>query len=408
VIENLSWWAFLGLVPVAYWLLPARFRAGALALASLGFLFSVSPVTVAFMLGLALLVFYGLELSPMPAAAGNGPGLSILPEKIGNARLSTWLFFAVLAYLIWYKYTPQVMPSLFGKSSIAQIVIPLGLSYYSFKLMHYALERGRGTLPPHNVQEFVTWMFLMPTFSSGPIERFDHFESMRETEFRMEFVIEGLTRIVQGLVKRFVLVDQLGSVLQYLSGSDLVGFAHGLDGQPGIWVVWAYLFLGLVNLYLDFSAYSDIAIGASRLFGFKIIENFRYPLLASSLGDFWSRWHISLTSWCRAYVYMPVIGMTRSPYAATIATFALVGLWHAGSTLWLAWGLWHGIGLSLALRWSRFAQKKKIKFFKTQWGKVAGWALTMLFASLGGAFDTYYNVGGVADAFHLMGRAFGL
>ncbi len=414
MIQNLSWWVFLGLAPLVYWLAPARFRAGILIIASFTVLALISPVSVAFMVALSLFVYFVLKYAaPTPGIAviEGDPSIAAtpyLPNKIGKIRMTTWMFFLVLGYLFWYKYTPQISSFLIPDSSFAHIAIPIGISYFAFKLMHYALERGRGTLPAHNIQDFVSWMFLMPTFTSGPIERFDHFQAHKETTFRFAFVVEGLTRIAQGLVKRFILVDQLTHLAVYLAGENIVDFAHGVGGQQGALVVWAYLFVAVVILYLDFSAYTDIAIGASRLFGLRIMENFDYPLLATNITDFWKRWHMSLTGWCRAYVYMPMIGITRNPHLAVIVTFLLVGLWHAGTIHWLAWGLWHGCGQAFAIQWQRFSQRRKIKFFKTRPGKIVGWAMTMAYVSLGGALVAFYETGDFSDSFLLMGRAFGI
>ena len=418
MIQNPSWWIFLVLVPLVYWLAPARFRPAILMIASFSVLALISPLSVAFMVALSLFVYFILKYTaPTPGIATiqGDPSVAAtpyLPSKIGNVRMTTWMFFVVLGYLVWYKYTPQVADWLAPKSSLADIAVPVGISYFAFKLMHYALERGRGTLPAHNIQDFVSWMFLMPTFTSGPIERFDHFQANKETTFQFAFVVEGLTRITQGLVKRFILVDQLTQLCIYLASDDLISFAHGNAGQEGVWAVWAYLFVALVVLYLDFSAYTDIAIGASRMFGFKIMENFDYPLLATNITDFWKRWHMSLTGWCRAYVYMPLIGMTRNPYLAVIATFLLVGVWHAGTIHWVAWGLWHGCGQAGALLWQRFAQRRKFTFFKSRPGKIVGWAMTMAYVSLGGALVAFHGAtagnGTFWDSFVLMGRAFGI
>lgn len=408
MIQNIDWWVFLGLAPVVYWFLPIRFRPAFLSLASLSVLLAMAPGSIILMLAVALIVYFTLKLAAIPEAPNSPGGVGILPFKIGNVRITTWMFFAVLAYLVWYKYTPQIAPYVLPHSDFGNIAVPVGISYFSFKLMHYALERGHGTIPAHNLQDFISWLFLMPTFTSGPIERFDHFQITKEDKFQLDFAVEGLSRIAQGLIKRFVLVDQIGKLMVYYSGDNIVDFVNGVNGQPGVFAVWAYLVLALVVLYLDFSAYSDIAIGASRLFGFKIIENFNYPLLATNLTEFWKRWHMSLTGWCRAYVYMPVIGITRNPYVAVIATFVLVGLWHAGTIHWLAWGLWHGCGQAAVLHWGRFAQRRRIKFFKTSFGKILGWAMTLAYASLGGALVSFYEKGEFLDSFRLMGRAFGI
>ena len=406
MIQELNWWLFLAIVPIASWLLPLRFRFPLLGAASLVVLFALAPLFIAQMLALSLLVYGAFALQARVVA---GPPIALLSRGPRLAvNLGGILCLIILGYLFHYKYWPQIAGLFWHRPTLMELAIPLGISYFCFKIMHYALERERGNLPPHGLPEYLAWLFLMPTFTSGPIERFEHFLEERTDKFSFGLVVEGGTRIAQGLVKRFVLVEQLNHYIAQFSGPDLTAFAHGLGGQPGPLAVWAYLALSLVILYLDFSAYSDIAIGASRLFGLRIMENFDFPLLATNLADFWRRWHMSLTGWCRAYIYMPVIGMTRNPYIAVIVTFILVGLWHGGSIHWLAWGLWHGGGQAGALRWGQFARKRKIGFFKTVPGKLTGWVLTFGYVTLGGALVAFYQNGHFLDSFWLMGRAFGV
>jgi alginate O-acetyltransferase complex protein AlgI len=173
-------------------------------------------------------------------------------------------------------------------------------------------------------------------------------------------------------------------------------------------VIWAFLALTLLYVYLDFSAYTDIAIGSSRLFGLRIMENFNLPFLATSLQGFWQRWHMTLANWCRTYIYMPMIGLTRNPYAAVIATFVVMGLWHAASPHWVAWGLWHGLGMAGILVWQRFATRRKIRFFKTRAGAVTGWAMTMAYVTLGGAFTLLHGREPVFQSVRLIAAAFGV
>ena len=173
-------------------------------------------------------------------------------------------------------------------------------------------------------------------------------------------------------------------------------------------VVWAALLLTLAYVYLDFSAYTDIAIGSARLFGLKIMENFNLPFLATSLQNFWQRWHMTLANWCRTYIYMPMIGLTRNPYWAVIATFVVMGLWHSAGPHWVAWGLWHGLGLAFLLQWSRFTAKRKIKIMKSPGGKVAGWAMTMCYVALGGAFTAMHQQASISVSLAIIASAFGL
>ena len=405
MIDTPAWWLFIAVLPLIYWLLPSRIRPVLLAVVSLVVLFALSPVDMVVMLGIGVFVYAVFAYAEAPALQAIGRRFSRLPlagRALGPVTL-------VLLYLFWFKYLVPITTALGVNSRIAVIVIPLGISYFSFKIINYALEKSRSMLPPHGLQDYLSWLFLMPTFTAGPIEPFEHYLAGRETKFQVSFIVEGGTRIVQGLVKKFVLGDSVvrlsDTLLGVDAGRDIIDLAHGGSGPA---TVWAFLLLSVVAAYLDFSGYSDIAIGASRLFGLKIIENFNYPFLATNLGDFWRRWHMSLVNWCRAYVFMPLVGITRNPFIAIVATFFVIGLWHAGSLLWISWGLWHGIGQVVMQKWVRFAQRRKIKFFRTSVGTATGWTMTMGYVALGDAFVVMYRQGGYLEAWRLIGRAFGL
>jgi alginate O-acetyltransferase complex protein AlgI len=408
MIQNLDWWIFLLIAPVAYWLAPARLRPALLAIASFGVLIALAPAAVLPMAALGLGVYGTYELAERaPALAWAAEG-SAVAQGFARVRGLGLPILVVALYLFWFKYVPPLARMVSPDLSLAGVAAPIGLSYFSFKLLHYAIERSRGGLKGHSLADYLSWLFLMPTFTAGPIERLDHYLANRSDEFRTAYLVEGGTRIAQGLVKKFCLSAGVLLLCNRVTGPDMVRFAHAGGGLHGAAEVWVLLILALVNLYLDFSAYSDIAIGASRVFGLTITENFKYPLLATNLTEFWGRWHMSLTGWCRAYIYMPLVGHTRNPPLAIIVTFAAVGLWHAGTIHWLAWGLWHGFGQAGVQLWARFAQKRRIKWFKTPAGRVAGWAMTLSYVAIGGTLVTYYPNGSLADSLRLMGRAFGI
>lgn len=407
MIQNLDWWLFTALLPIAYWLAPARYRPVLLTGVSLFVLVALSPLDMLAMVAISGLVYVACSAGQIPVLAfADGP-LQAIAARTPFPGRATLPVAAILFYLFWFKYLLPVT-STFGISpQVANVAVPLGISYFSFKLIHYAIEGSRDMLPPHKYQDYMSWLFLMPTFTAGPIERFEHYLKHRESEFHIDYVIEGGTRIIQGLVKKFVLGFVVDQIIKDLTGNDLIGFIHGTQGSPGVPAVWAVLLLSVLAAYLDFSAYTDIALGASRLFGLRIMENFDYPFLATNLGDFWRRYHMTLVNWCRAYVYMPFVGLTRNPYAAVTLTFAVIGLWHSGSLGWLCWGLWQGLGQVVMQLWVRWAQRRKIKYFKATPGKLTGWAMTMAYVSLGDAFVIPFHVGGFGDSLTLIARGFG-
>jgi len=339
---------------VVFWLLPRRFRAAFLSLVSLGLLLAIEPGSVLALVGWSIL-FY--RLAPL-----------------GRERL--WvpaLVLGVLGWLAFHKYVPPLFAAIAGGGNGADLVIPLGISYYTFKLIHYALEVRRGTLPEHDLRDFACWILLAPIFSAGPIQRFDRFLAEREERLGRDAVVNGLTRIVHGLVKKLALGWAVVWVLQRFGGTE-----HAIRYLDEISTARAWFVCGLVYLgvYLDFSAYTDLAIGTSRLFGFRIMENFHWPIFATSIGRFWTRWHMTLAGWCQSYIYMPLIGLTRNPYLAVYATFTAIGLWHAGSLTFLLWGLYHSTGVAVYHLWRRRLRGRLPRWLP---GPVGGWVLTQLF-----------------------------
>ena len=400
MIQTPEWWLFLLLAPVVYWLVPLRARLPLLALASMVLLALYLKTDLIVMLLVAAAVFAATRV---PASV-----VARMPVPLAALFRSPWAIWLVLLYFVWSKYLPALLQGLSAGGTLAA-VIPLGVSYFSFKLMHYAIEARRGNLPVHGTADFAGWLFLAPIFTAGPIERFEHFLKEREIAvFRWTFIIEGVMRIAHGLVKKFVLGWIVLEMIDQVTGkAGLVGLAQAAQAAP-FWQVWAALVLTLVYVYFDFSGYTDIAIGSARLFGLKIMENFNMPLIATNLQMFWQRWHMTLANFCRTYIYMSMIGLTRNPYAAVLATFATMGVWHSAGPHWVAWGLWHGAGLAWLLYWGQLQRKHKVAVFASGFGAILGWILTIGFVSLGGAFTALYAKAPFGDSLRLIGMAFGL
>ena len=307
------------------------------------------------------------------------------------------LIAGLLIHLAAYKYLPVFLG--------LKTTLPLGLSFYSFKLIHYAIERGRGTLRPTTLPVFCTWLLSFPTFTAGPIERFDHFEKHRQVRATRDDVVEGLTRLIHGLVKKFVIVELILSELSLdASGKWLITHA---DTAP-VLAVWRFASCSLLHTWIEFSAYCDLAIGASLLFGLRVAENFNWPIFAPNITVFWKRWHMTLAGFCQAYVYLPIMGLTRSPYAAGFATFLATGLWHSGSLNYLLWGLWHGLGVAVFLTWQR---TKRVRGWK-RWNHKAlvplGTFITFSFVSAGTLLASTSEAGRPLDSLRLMLRFVGV
>ncbi len=398
MIYSSIWWLFLLLGPILYWSLPARLRAP--------FLMVTSVALLAVYAGSALLV---MLLVGLVAYGAFHPVVDRLPERLQRVARSPFPFAFVLGYFVIAKYIPPLANSIGQGGSFLDFAVPLGVSYFSFKLLHYVLEMRRGNIPAHSFSDYGSWLFCAPIFTAGPIERFEHYLRERHDQsFKWDFVVEGALRIAQGLVKKHFLAVLFIELLQHVSGGgNLASMLSGLDGANPA-ALWGAMLLTLVLVYLDFSAYSDIAIGSSLLFGLRIMENFNFPFIATSLPNFWQRWHMTLASFCRAYIYMPMIGLTRNPYYAATATFGVMGLWHAASLHWITWGLWHGFGMSVVAAWGRYAGKHKWRLFKTSLGAVVGWFLTICFVSLGGTFTALHGVASYSDAWRMVLRAFGI
>jgi len=191
-------------------------------------------------------------------------------------------------------------------------------------------------------------------------------------------------KIAYGMIKIFVLAKFVQADI-YGIGDPTQG--NQLDTMSSAHV-WAFVILSYLYAYLDFSAYTDIAIGASRLYGFKIMENFRFPIIARNISDFWNRWHMTLARWCQSYVYMPVIAYTRNPYAAVYATFLVMGLWHGATAPWIMWGLYHATGVAVFTTLSRYRRRIGPDHLIYRASRPIGIPLTFLFVSGSYAFST--------------------
>jgi alginate O-acetyltransferase complex protein AlgI len=244
--------------------------------------------------------------------------------------------------LMFFKYTDFFIDNanrLLGSSVKAlKLALPIGISFYTFQILSYDFDLYMGkTQVQRNPFTLATYVTLFPQLIAGPIVRYVDVE--RELRSRTHTLAEfssGVTRFVVGLGKKVLIANVLGELVDIYKRS----------GEDSALFAWLYVVAYSLHIYFDFSGYSDMAIGMGRMFGFKFLENFNYPYIAGSITEFWRRWHISLSSWFRDYVYIPLGGnrVTASRQMLNILiVWFLTGFWHGAGWNFIAWGMFFAV-----------------------------------------------------------------
>jgi alginate O-acetyltransferase complex protein AlgI len=257
--------------------------------------------------------------------------------------------------------------------------LPLGISFFTFEFLHYAVDRYKGRTEEGTVGEYMAFILFFPTMVAGPIKRYQDFLP-KLRDISLDWVLDwqrGITRILAGLVKKFAVADVLTAYTNHLN---VVDIARANRGVLPLWIL-AYG----IKIYADFSAYSDIAIGSARLFGIKVPENFDWPYLQTNISDFWRHWHISLSTWLVDYVFIPLGGSrvkVERIYANLLVTMLVSGIWHGAGVNFIVWGLLHGIMLAAHRWWRRVRGDAE----PTRVGRLASGLLTFVCVNLAWAF----------------------
>jgi alginate O-acetyltransferase complex protein AlgI len=232
---------------------------------------------------------------------------------------------------------------------VLHIALPLGISFFAFQGISYLMDIYRGTIQAtSSLFVFATYKAMFPQLIAGPIVRYaDIADDMADRRVKADDVFEGIGRFVRGLAKKVLIADTMAAT------------ADAIFALPHNELSWGVAWLGVIaytlQIYFDFSGYSDMAIGMGRMTGFKYPENFNHPYTARSIGDFWRRWHMTLSSWFRDYVYFSLGGNRRGAgrtYVNLLIVFALTGLWHGASWTFVIWGLWHGLFMLIERRFN--------------------------------------------------------
>lgn len=361
VVNSINFWLFFAVTILPYFLL---YKAGNkwqnlwLLLASY-FFYGWADWRMLPLLAVTTLIFYGLGI-------GIAKNVEINPKKA--SRLKTLGVIIGLGVLVYFKYLGFMIDqfaALFrswgmnvGESTFS-IVMPIGISFFTFKLMSYVMEINLGNLKPEkDIVKFGTYIAFFPTILSGPIDRPKPFMFQLGVERKIDAgnLSEGLKRILWGMFLKMCIADRIAP------WTDAVFNNYAHHNATSI-IVAAFLYL--IQLYADFAGYSDMAIGVARMMGIKVAENFKRPLFALNITEFWRNWHITLTQWVTDYVFKPLTVTFRDwgmwgIYLATLINFVLIGAWHGANWTFVVFGAYHGLLLILALA----LEKRRKKFEK--------------------------------------------
>lgn len=324
---------FLPAVMILYYLLPVRFRNVILLLASLVFYAWGEPVYLFLML-LSILFNYfsGLDIARNQQ------------DKRAAKRSLVFNLIINLAVLGFFKYEGFVLDTLNGilpvHISYHALPLPIGISFYTFQILSYIIDVYRGNVKVQtNLPNFALYVTMFPQLIAGPIVQYaDVDEQLASREVSRTKFGEGSMYFIRGLAKKVLLANTSGMIFTEVSGL--------AKGNIAVMTAWLGAFAYMFQIYFDFSGYSDMAIGLGKMFGFEFNMNFNYPYVSKSITEFWRRWHISLSSWFRDYVYIPLGGNRVSKIKHIrnlLIVWFLTGLWHGAAWNFVAWGLYYGV-----------------------------------------------------------------
>ena len=377
--SNVFLYFYLPIVLALYYISPRKIRNLTLFAVSLFFYGWGEPVYVLLMLATILLNYLcGIWIARCKSSARSAKGALVA----GIA--------ANLLILGWFKYATFLLTSLqsvlpfLAQLEVPQITLPIGISFYVFQSMSYIIDVYRDDAPlQKDPVAFGTYVTLFPQLIAGPIVRYyDVAQQLTNRRENLTDFAAGIRLFVVGLAKKVLLANQMGAMWE------------ALQNQPSTLSAWVGIAAYALQLYFDFSGYSDMAIGLGRMLGFEFLINFNYPYIAKSITEFWRRWHISLSTWFKEYVYIPLGGNRkgrRRQILNLLIVWGLTGFWHGASWNFLLWGLYYGIWLILEklvlLKWL-----KKIPGVLTH-------VYTMVIVLLGWALFYFEDMGALGSFF---------
>ena len=325
---------FLPIVVIVYYCVPFKFKNLVLLLSSLIFYGWGEPKYLILMV-FTIIIFYFC---------------GILIEKAKTPIWNKiWLIISIvmsLSILAVFKYADFAIDSINKITGIGvpllKLALPVGISFYTFQCLSYTIDVYRGNVDAQkNLIDFATYVCLFPQLIAGPIIRYiDISKELKNRKHSFRQFYDGMLRFLIGLGKKIIIANQLGELVSICRASN----------EPSILLYWIYAIAFMLHIYFDFSGYSDMAIGLGKIFGFNFIENFNYPYMSKSVTEFWRRWHMSLGSWFKDYVYIPLGGNRVSKIKWILNIFivwSLTGLWHGAAWNFVAWGIFYAVILLL-------------------------------------------------------------
>lgn len=289
----------------------------------------------------------------------------------------------LFAFKYWNFTTGLIWGSAANPWRWSNAFLPLGVSFFTFEFIHYAADTYKGRIQASNTKEYLSFILFFPTMVAGPIKRYQDF-APKLRDIAPDWAEDwnrGVTRILTGVVKKLAIADVLTAVTVHLNQADIA--------RANRWVLPFWLIVNAVKIYVDFSAYSDIAIGSARLFGIRVPENFDWPFARTNIAQFWRHWHISLTNWLFDYVFAPLCGRrAKKPqaYANLVVTMLVSGIWHGAGLNFVVFGIFQGILLAGHRLWRELRPARTTP--PGLISQAASCALTFAFVVIGFAFFT--------------------
>ena len=339
---------FLPIVLVLYFIVPKKAKNFVLFIASMTFYFYGEPKYILLMLAEIVVAYIG----------------AIIIDKHKNKGTLAIVLAIHVGLLVFFKYTDFIINNINNifnsKIQLLQLALPIGISFYTFQIISYEVDVFRGTVKAQkNLINLATYVSLFPQLIAGPIVRYETIEDeLSNRKHSFENFAYGTRRFTIGLAKKVLIANMLGEICNKFTMAD----------EKTVVLYWLFAISYMLQIYFDFSAYSDMAIGLGRIFGFHFLENFNYPYISKSITEFWRRWHISLGSWFRDYVYIPLGGSKEGKIKLVrnlLIVWLLTGIWHGASWNFVVWGLMFGVLLIIEKLWLGKYIEKLPKIFRS-------------------------------------------